>query len=35
MQKFYLENLYLKVTIKEAGAELANILSKENGIQYL
>lgn len=35
MQKFYLENLYLKVTINEAGAELANILSKENGNQYL
>ena len=35
MQKFYLENLYLKVTISEAGAELESILAKENGNQYL
>ncbi|MBR6403909.1 MAG: aldose 1-epimerase family protein [Eubacterium sp.] len=35
MQKFYLENLYLKVTISEAGAELESVLAKENGNQYL
>ena len=35
MQKFYLENLRLKVTINEQGAELSSILSKENGHEYL
>lgn len=35
MQKFYLENLYLKVTINQQGAELAKIQSKENGNDYL
>ena len=35
MQKFYLENMYLKVTINQKGAEVASILSKENGQQYL
>ncbi|SEQ70985.1 Galactose mutarotase [Lachnospiraceae bacterium NE2001] len=35
MQKFYLENMYLKVTINQQGAEVASILSKENGQQYL
>ena len=35
MQKFYLENLNLKITINEQGAELSSILSKENGQEYL
>ena len=35
MQKFYLENMYLKVTINQQGAEIAKILSKENGNDYL
>lgn len=35
MQKFYLENLKLKVTINQQGAELSSILSKENGNEYL
>ncbi len=35
MQKFYLENMNVKVTINQQGAELASILSKENGKQYL
>jgi galactose mutarotase-like enzyme len=35
MQTFYLENIALKITINERGAELASILSKENGKQYL
>lgn len=35
MQKFYLENLWLKVTINARGAELSDILSKENGMHYL
>lgn len=30
-----LENNHLKITIKNAGAELASIVSKDNGIQYL
>ena len=35
MQKFYLENMYLRVTINQSGAEVASILSKENGQEYL
>lgn len=35
MQKFYLENMNLKVTINQQGAEISSILSKENGQQYL
>ncbi len=35
MQKFYLENMYLKITINQQGAELSHILSKENGQSYL
>ena len=35
MQKFYLENLKLKVTINQQGAELVSILSKENGKEYI
>ena len=35
MQKFYLENMNLKVTINQQGAELTSILSKENGQEYL
>ena len=35
MQKFYLENIYLKVTINQLGAEVSSILSKENGREYL
>ena len=35
MQKFYLENLKLKITINQRGAELSSIFSKENGTEYL
>ncbi|MCR5213567.1 MAG: aldose 1-epimerase family protein [Eubacterium sp.] len=35
MQKFYLENMNVKVEIKQQGAELYRILSKENGKEYL
>lgn len=35
MQRFYLENIFLKVTINQRGAELASVLSKENGQEYL
>ncbi len=35
MQKFYLENMNLKVTISQHGAELIDILNKENGAHYL
>ncbi len=35
MQKFYLENMYLRITINQRGAEVASILSKENGQEYL
>ncbi len=35
MQTFYLENIKLKVTINQQGAELASIFSKENGTEYL
>lgn len=35
MQKFYLENMYLRITINQRGAEVASILSKENGNEYL
>ena len=35
MQKFYLENMYLRITINQQGAELSRILSKENGHEYL
>ena len=35
MQKFYLENMSLRITINQQGAELSRILSKENGQEYL
>lgn len=35
MQKFYLENLRLKVTINQMGAEISSVLSKENGFEYV
>lgn len=35
MEKFYLENMHLKVEINQQGAELARILNKENGTDYL
>ena len=35
MQKFYLENMYLRVTINQQGAEISRILSKENGYEYM
>lgn len=35
MQKFYLENMNLKITINQHGAEIADILNKENGVHYL
>lgn len=35
MQKFYLENMNLKITINQLGAEVSSIFSKENGNEYL
>ncbi len=35
MEKFYLENSTLRITINQRGAELSRILSKENGHEYL
>ena len=35
MKKHSLENEFLKITVKETGAELCSILNKENGKEYI
>jgi galactose mutarotase-like enzyme len=35
MEQFYLENMNLKVTINQKGAEVSRVLSKEKGTEYM
>ena len=35
MEQFYLENMNIKVTINQKGAEVSRVLSKEKGTEYM